>query len=168
MRLDEAEDLARGYMKLHNVDEGWDFAWSRSIINFGMTRNTWRRGVYVSEILLSKPLTEVMPSQAVEEIVLHEVAHAIVGPHHQHNALWREKCLEIGGSGDVREGDLQWSALVAPYIYVCQEGGEVVDISTRRLSTVGTLCKTHRAGLDRMRFDDSKNRIHDIDVVRHS
>lgn len=169
MDLTDAEALARGRMKEHGVDEDWTFAWSRSIINFGMTKTQWRRGVYHNEILLSKPLTEVMPSRAVDNIILHEIAHALVGLHHNHDRVWREKHLALGGNGDAKEGDLTWSAMVAPYIYVCRVGGETVDVSTRRLSTVGKMCRAHKADIDRYRFDDSHTlRVPDADVVRHS
>lgn len=33
------------------------------------------------------------------DTVAHEVAHALVGPAHGHDAVWRRKAVELGGSG---------------------------------------------------------------------
>jgi predicted SprT family Zn-dependent metalloprotease len=32
-------------------------------------------------------------------IVAHEFAHAKVGIYHGHNSVWKEKCIELGGTG---------------------------------------------------------------------
>lgn len=35
----------------------------------------------------------------IEDTLLHEIAHAIVGQRHGHDAVWRAKAVELGGSG---------------------------------------------------------------------
>jgi predicted SprT family Zn-dependent metalloprotease len=36
----------------------------------------------------------------VEDTVLHEIAHALVGPRHHHDEIWRKRAREIGCSGE--------------------------------------------------------------------
>ena len=36
----------------------------------------------------------------VRDTILHEIAHALVGPRHHHDAVWKAKALEIGCTGE--------------------------------------------------------------------
>lgn len=49
-------------------------------------------------ISLSKPLLTLYPPAAVDEVILHEVAHALVGAHHQHDQVWKEKAASVGAT----------------------------------------------------------------------
>jgi len=40
---------------------------------------------------------DLMSEDEVKGIWLHEIAHALVGPEHDHDAVWQAKCREIGG-----------------------------------------------------------------------
>lgn len=50
----------------------------------------------------------------IRDTILHEVAHALVGPGHGHDKVWKQKCIEIGarpercGQADMPEG--RWRA----------------------------------------------------------
>jgi hypothetical protein len=35
---------------------------------------------------------------AIRETLLHEIAHALAGAGHGHDAVWKQKCLEIGAT----------------------------------------------------------------------
>ena len=35
----------------------------------------------------------------IKSIVLHEIAHAIVGGHHNHDKVWKDCCINLGGNG---------------------------------------------------------------------
>lgn len=35
----------------------------------------------------------------IKSIVLHEIAHAIVGANHNHDKIWKDCCISIGGDG---------------------------------------------------------------------
>ena len=48
---------------------------------------------------LSAPLTRLHSVEEVRDTVLHEIAHALVGPRHGHGPAWREAALRIGCSG---------------------------------------------------------------------
>jgi predicted SprT family Zn-dependent metalloprotease len=41
---------------------------------------------------------EVSPWSEVLDTVLHEIAHALVGPGHGHDRVWKAKCVEIGAN----------------------------------------------------------------------
>lgn len=51
------------------------------------------------EIGLSRVLTALHTPEQVRDTVLHEIAHALVGVGHGHDAVWRAKAVEIGGTG---------------------------------------------------------------------
>jgi predicted SprT family Zn-dependent metalloprotease len=54
------------------------------------------------------------PLEAIRDTILHEIAHALVGPGHGHDKVWKRKCIEIGarpkrcGEADMPEG--RWNA----------------------------------------------------------
>jgi predicted SprT family Zn-dependent metalloprotease len=50
-------------------------------------------------ISLSRPLTLLHDEAEVRDTVLHEIAHALVGPAHGHDAVWQAKAREIGCTG---------------------------------------------------------------------
>jgi predicted SprT family Zn-dependent metalloprotease len=49
----------------------------------------------------------------IRDTILHEIAHALVGPGHGHDAVWKRKCVEIGarpercGDADMPAGSWQ-------------------------------------------------------------
>lgn len=51
------------------------------------------------EISLSAPLMRVQEHGQVREAILHEIAHALVGPEHRHDDVWRATAQRIGASG---------------------------------------------------------------------
>ena len=49
---------------------------------------------------LSAPLTLLHDEVEVRDTVLHEIAHALVGPAHRHDAVWRAAARRLGCSGE--------------------------------------------------------------------
>lgn len=49
---------------------------------------------------LSAPLTALHSEHEVRDTILHEIAHALVGPRHGHDGEWRRVAREIGCSGE--------------------------------------------------------------------
>lgn len=92
MELGVAARLARELMDEHGLHE-WDFAFDRAKVRAGACHFTDRR------ITLSRHLTAAHGEAQVRETVLHEVAHALVGPRHGHDRVWRARALAIGASG---------------------------------------------------------------------
>jgi hypothetical protein len=96
VRTDEAKRRALELLDRHGLlDAGWRVAWSDNRARFGLTQHGERT------ILLSRPMVRLNHLPQVLECLRHEIAHALVGPDaEQHGEQWREKFLEIGGSGE--------------------------------------------------------------------
>lgn len=93
MDLTDAVTLAERILAQHGLD-GWqvqlDSAKRRAgVCHFG------RR-----VIGLSAPLTTLHDEAEVRDTILHEVAHALAGPRHGHDAHWRAIARYIGCSGE--------------------------------------------------------------------
>src|SRR5690606_5988298 len=80
-------------MDEHGLD-AWTFAFDRARVRAGACHFRDRR------ITLSRAITEVQDEAEVRETVLHEVAHALVGPRHGHDAVWRRTARSIGATGE--------------------------------------------------------------------
>lgn len=53
---------------------------------------------YSSTISLSRVLLREYPPTAVDEVILHEIAHALVGGAHGHDATWKATARRIGAT----------------------------------------------------------------------
>jgi predicted SprT family Zn-dependent metalloprotease len=47
-------------------------------------------------IQLSLHFVLLNDDEAIRDTLLHEIAHALVGPGHGHDTVWKRKCREIG------------------------------------------------------------------------
>ena len=99
MEREAAARLARELMAEHGLS-GWTFRFDRARRRAGLCRYDRR------EISLSGPLTALYDDADVREVVLHEIAHALAGARHGHDAVWRATARAIGSTGRrvVREG----------------------------------------------------------------
>lgn len=85
--------MGRALMAAHGL-RGWTLAFDRAKRRAGICRFDRR------EIGLSAPLTALHTEAEVRDTVLHEIAHALVGPRHGHDAVWRATARRIGCSGE--------------------------------------------------------------------
>lgn len=53
------------------------------------------------KITLNKNYALQSTKETLTEVLLHEIAHAIVGVKHGHDAVWLEKAIEIGATGNI-------------------------------------------------------------------
>jgi predicted SprT family Zn-dependent metalloprotease len=87
----EARRLAVGLMRRHGLT-GWRLVFDNAKTRAGVCRAAPR------EIGLSRVLTALHSEAEVTDTILHEIAHALVGPAHGHDAVWRARALAIGSS----------------------------------------------------------------------
>jgi predicted SprT family Zn-dependent metalloprotease len=91
MKLYAAETAARAAMREHGLTaQGWTFHWAKGKRTFGTCVHGRR------QIRLSRHLVALNVELEVNDTILHEIAHALVGPGNGHNFIWKAKCREIG------------------------------------------------------------------------
>lgn len=72
-------------------------------------------------ISVSRHLMQLYDVDQVRDTVLHEIAHALVGPKHGHDATWRARAVAIGCSG-TRLVDADAPRAPAPWRGTCPRG----------------------------------------------
>ncbi|MET0424122.1 MAG: SprT-like domain-containing protein [Actinoplanes sp.] len=92
MNLTDVRGLAAELMTRHKLT-GWRLVFDNAKTRAGACRSDRR------EIALSRTLMQLYSREQVTETVLHEIAHALVGPRHGHDRVWRATALRIGCSG---------------------------------------------------------------------
>lgn len=117
MEREDAARLARGLMTEHGLS-GWTFRFDGARRRAGLCRYDRR------EISLSGPLTALYDEADVREVVLHEIAHALAGARHGHDAVWRATARSIGSTGRrvVREDSPE---VEGDWVGVCPAGHRV-------------------------------------------
>ena len=90
-RLAGVRQVALELMHRHGLHD-WSFGFNRRKRSLGLC-------VYHRKAIeLSVHLIERNGPEEVLDTILHEIAHALVGPNHGHDAVWKRKCLEVGAS----------------------------------------------------------------------
>ncbi len=96
--LREVEAMALSLMKRAaangSLSDGWTFGFDLAPTRAGVCRYDQRR------INLSVSYCMAATRAEIEDTILHEIAHAIVGPRHNHDAVWKSKAREIGCVGE--------------------------------------------------------------------
>lgn len=115
MDLNEAHTWAAMMLEEHGLTQrGWKITWNNARQCAGICcYDTLTIG-------FSRPVTQRHPEHEFMDTVAHEIAHALVDSDHGHNAVWRAKAIELGGSGN------QYSPTVldpaASWIGICPHG----------------------------------------------
>jgi predicted SprT family Zn-dependent metalloprotease len=123
--------LAQELLAAHGLAD-WSFAYNRGKRTLGLCIYQ-RRAIELSIhfVLRNSP-------EEIVDTILHEIAHALVGPAHGHDRVWKAKCLAIGarpvrcGQADMPEGS--WQAR-------CRECGEVFHRYRRPKRARGWHCR---------------------------
>ncbi len=93
MDLRDAFAMAEHLLERHGL-EGWTVELDSAKRRAGICR-------FGPRVLgLSAPLTALHSEDEVRDTILHEIAHALVGPRHGHDATWRRVATQIGCSGE--------------------------------------------------------------------
>ena len=102
-------ELIRRHAETGELTPGWEFGFNLNAARGGVCRYEERR------IELSVSYCHRALPRQVEETILHEIAHAIVGFEHKHRAVFKEVCLRIGGDPspchDVEHTPPRWMGL---------------------------------------------------------
>jgi hypothetical protein len=98
MELHTAQILARQLMDQHGLSHV-PFKFDRSQRRLGCFHWKWRNGVTTCWISLSKYITLLNDEKIITNVILHEIAHALVERGNGHNRVWKRKALEIGCDG---------------------------------------------------------------------
>ena len=89
-------------------------------------------------ISLSYEYARFASDEHIEDALLHEIAHAVVGKKHNHDAVWKAKAMEIGCSGE-RCHDLQFTP--PRYIVTCENHCWVTTAERRQRNRVCATCR---------------------------
>lgn len=114
MEISPALALGRRLLREHGL-EHWSVRTDRAKTRAGVCRFASRT------ISLSAPLTRLHDEDEVRDTILHEIAHALVGPTHGHDRVWRAKAIEIGCSGQ-RTVDPDAPQVQGPWRGECPQG----------------------------------------------
>ena len=89
-----ARRLIRESRKMGILADDWTFGFDLAPARAGVCRYREKRIDLAVSYCLAATRAEI------EDTVLHEIAHAIVGPQHNHDAVWKAKAREIGCVGE--------------------------------------------------------------------
>lgn len=93
-----AEALGRRLIRRHTgadlLAPGWRFGFDFALSRAGVCRYREKRiELSVNYCLRAAP-------EDVEDTILHEIAHALVGPEHDHDEVWRAAARLLGSTGE--------------------------------------------------------------------
>ena len=94
MTLQEIETLAKQLIRKHEKESGLEPGWK-----FGFDLAPSRGGICCyTEKLITLSVTYCLKAwkAEIEDTILHEIAHAIAGYEHGHDAVWEETAYRIG------------------------------------------------------------------------
>ncbi|MBN2685676.1 MAG: SprT-like domain-containing protein [Pontiellaceae bacterium] len=92
-KIESACRTARQLLSEHGLDH-WTFKFDHGTRRAGSCNYSDQR------ITLSFNLARSGSAEEIHETLLHEIAHALVGKNHNHDAVWRAKAQAIGCTGE--------------------------------------------------------------------
>ena len=90
--LESISDLAYQLFGRHGL-ERWSFRFDHAKSRAGMCNHNKK------VITISRRYARTASQSQIENTLLHEIAHALVGHSHGHDSIWKSKALEIGCDG---------------------------------------------------------------------
>lgn len=144
MNLSIAEKLAQTLLKENDL-VGWSLGFDRAKKRFGYCNFRERH------ISLSRTLTELNSTAVVRDTILHEIAHALVGPRHGHDAVWRERAKALGARASRSCG----ADVITPrgkYVATCRNCNLTFHAHRRSRGACKKCCEQFNAGRYTARF----------------
>ena len=143
VELEAIAERARAIIAQHRLNQ-WSFQFDHGIRRAGCCQ-------YDTHVIsLSYNYAKYTSDQNIQEAILHEIAHALVGKEHNHDALWRAKAIELGCSGN-RCHDIQFTP--PRYIVKCQNNCWIATAERRRR---GALCRTCHGKVSYMTYSEER------------
>ncbi|WP_144760703.1 SprT-like domain-containing protein [Curtobacterium sp. 9128] len=115
--LDQVRSRAAELMTAHLGVGSWTFGFDNAKTRAGQCDFARRR------ITVSRHLAVRFSDEDVEQVLLHEVAHALSGARAGHGPTWRRTAASIGYTGS-RLHDGPIASELAPWVGVCPAGHE--------------------------------------------
>lgn len=112
---------------------GWNLVFDHAKRRLGVCKHR-RKQIGISSYMLADPETS---EQNVKNTLIHEIAHALVGKKHGHDAVWKAKAVSIGCDGS-RCGR-SFESTPKPYVIRCKKG--CWSVGRFRWQAVGDLLK---------------------------
>lgn len=123
VELEQAQQLAHTLLAEHNLTR-WSFRFDHARQRCGSCNYSQR------EITLSRHFTRMNDATEVRATLLHEIAHALVGPGHGHNHTWRQTAQRIGAP--VQATNLEAAMPTPRWSLMCEDCGRCVAQRHRR------------------------------------
>ena len=130
--LGAAIELATELMDAHGL-VGWRIKLDHARRRAGQCDYTHKT------ISLSRLYIRHASTDHIRDTILHEIAHALVGPRHGHDAVWRQKAREIGCTA-TRCHDLSFAR--ARWVMTCPNGCFSVERHRKKSGLVCASCKS--------------------------
>jgi len=115
--LDAVRARATELLREHLGDGSWTFAFDHAKTRAGQCDFARRR------ITVSRHLAARFSDDDVEQVLLHEVAHALSGARAGHGPTWRRTAARLGYTGS-RLHDGPIASELAPWVGTCPAGHE--------------------------------------------
>ena len=120
---------AQAWIAAHHL-EGWSFQFDHAMKRAGCCNYQTR------VISLAHAYAQAAPDEAIDDTLLHEIAHALVGQAHGHDQVWQATAVALGCSGQ-RCHDVQFTP--PRYIVTCEQACWVTTAERRQR---GAVCRT--------------------------
>lgn len=109
----EVIGLANRLLAEHNLLPQWSFAIGKRKRSVGTCFYRQKRIEFSKHWL-------TLPDEQISDTILHEIAHALVGPGHGHGRVWKLKAMELGAiPKSCIHKDLRIHAPVSRWMGVC-------------------------------------------------
>jgi hypothetical protein len=115
--LERVRARAEHLLAVHLGPGGWTFAFDHARTRAGQC-DFGRRRITVSRHIVTR-----VSDDDVDQVLLHEVAHALAGPRAGHGPVWRRTAADIGYTGS-RLYDGPVASELAPWVGTCPAGHE--------------------------------------------
>ncbi|MDF7823750.1 SprT-like domain-containing protein [Pontiellaceae bacterium B12227] len=92
-KIEKVLQTALELLAQHGLND-WQFKFDHS------TRRAGACYYHDKQITLAFDLAHSGTEETIRDTILHEIAHALVGENHNHDAVWKTKAREIGCSGE--------------------------------------------------------------------